>query len=113
MNCARRGTVLSHRPTRDSANVSISYHKISIVDAMNVIEAEELKDVILVGQSSSKHDPVWLTGDAATAYRETMPDFTNGAVSYVDAPAAASVHPASEPCLVEGGRTFYDLGAVA
>lgn len=49
---------------------------------------------------------------AESAIAGTLPDTTAGAVSYVDPPARACVHPGSNPCCIIGHRWFYPLSAV-
>lgn len=50
---------------------------------------------------------------AQAALEGTLVDITNGAVSYGDAGTKPMVRSGSNPCLVVGRRTFFDLHAVA
>jgi hypothetical protein len=70
--------------------------------------------IMQIGLDNPMYGPYLVAlGIAGRAISGTLIDVTNGAVSYVDAPAKADVHPGSVPCLIRGNRTFYNLAAVA
>ena len=75
---------------------------------------EDRQRVLDIAQNNPTYGPyVVALGIAASALAGDLVDITNGAVSYGDDGESPDVHPGSEPCLVNGGRVFFGLDAVA
>jgi hypothetical protein len=75
---------------------------------------DDRQRIMDIGTNNPTFGPyVIALGLAQAALGGTLPDITNGAVSYGDDGEKPQTHPGSMPCLACGSRIFFDLSAVA